>query len=121
MKTNAITSVSKKQYQDISPIHCATKYLRDELTDFWPSVGQALEQAKLRFCYVVFNSHMFNATEVQLRNWCFHLQFFLFKRPIHVCRSRTPNGVRYANFPTTIIDQKVQLLKPFNLRELYAT
>jgi hypothetical protein len=34
------------------------------------------------FCYVVFNSHIFNATEVQLSKWCFHLKFVLFMRPI---------------------------------------
>jgi hypothetical protein len=66
------------------------------------------------FCYVVFNSHMFNATEIQLWKWCFHLKFLLFMRPIHLWLSRTPNGVRCAHFPsviTTIMDQKVQLLK----------
>jgi hypothetical protein len=36
------------------------------------------------FCYVVFNSHMFNATEVQLCKWCFHIKFLLFMRPMHV-------------------------------------
>jgi hypothetical protein len=30
------------------------------------------------FCYVTFNSHMFNATEVQLWKWCFHLKIFTF-------------------------------------------
>jgi hypothetical protein len=43
-------------------------------------------------------------------------------RPIHVWRSRTPNGVRCAHFPsviTTKMDHKVQLLKPLNLGELY--
>jgi hypothetical protein len=38
-------------------------------------------------------------------------------RPIHLWRSRTPYGVRGAHFPcviTTIMDQKVQLLKPLN-------
>jgi hypothetical protein len=42
--------------------------------------------------------------------------------PIHVWRSRMPNGVRWAHFPsviTTVMDQKVQLLKPLNLRELF--
>jgi hypothetical protein len=45
-------------------------------------------------------------------------------RPIHVWRSRTPNGVRCAHFPsviTTIMDQKLQLLKPLNKREMYST
>jgi hypothetical protein len=40
-----------------------------------------------------------------------------------VWRSRTPDGVRCAHFPsviTTIMDQKVQLINPFNLGELYA-
>jgi hypothetical protein len=40
-----------------------------------------------------------------------------------VWRSRTPDGVRCAHFPivvTTIIDQKVQLINPLNLGELYA-
>jgi hypothetical protein len=43
-------------------------------------------------------------------------------RPIHLWRSRTPDGVRFAHFPsviTTIMDHKVQLIKPFNLGELY--
>jgi hypothetical protein len=31
-----------------------------------------------RFCYVVFNSHMFNASEVQLCKWCFHVKFLTF-------------------------------------------
>jgi hypothetical protein len=45
-------------------------------------------------------------------------------RPIHVWRSRTPDGVRCALFPsviTTIMDQKVQLLKPLNKRDLNTT
>jgi hypothetical protein len=45
-------------------------------------------------------------------------------RPIHVWRSRTPDGVRYAHFTsdiTTIMDHKVQLLKPLNKRELCTT
>jgi hypothetical protein len=77
-----------------------------------------------RFCYVVFNSHMFNATEVQLRNWYLHLNFLHFMRPKHVWRSRTPDGVRCAHFPNVItitMDQKVQLIKTLNLRELYTT
>jgi hypothetical protein len=39
-----------------------------------------------------------------------------------VWRSRTPDGVRFAHFPsviTTIMDHKLQLLKPMNLGELY--
>jgi hypothetical protein len=43
--------------------------------------------------------------------------------PIHVWRFRTPDGVRCAHFPsviTTIMDQKVQLINPLNLGELYA-
>jgi retron-type reverse transcriptase len=39
-------------------------------------------------------------------------------RPLHVWRSRTPDGVRCAHFPsviTTIMDQKVQLINPLNL------
>jgi hypothetical protein len=41
-----------------------------------------------------------------------------------MCSSRTPAGVRCAAFPsviTTVMDQKVQLLKPLNKRELYIT
>jgi hypothetical protein len=67
------------------------------------------------FCYVVFNSHMSNATEVQLWKWCFYMKFLLFMRPIQVWRSRMPDGVRCGHFPsviTTIMDRKVQLLKP---------
>jgi hypothetical protein len=70
-----------------------------------------------RFCYLVFNSHMFNVTELQLWKWCFHLKFLLLMRPIHVWLSRTPYGLLCALFPgviTTIMDQKVQLLKPLN-------
>jgi hypothetical protein len=45
-------------------------------------------------------------------------------RPIHLWRSRTPDGVRCAHFPsvitsTTIMDYKVQLINPLNLGELY--
>jgi hypothetical protein len=45
-------------------------------------------------------------------------------RPIRVWRSRTPDGVRCTHFPsvvTTIMDQKVQIIKPSNLGELYTT
>jgi hypothetical protein len=65
-----------------------------------------------RFCYVVFYSHMFNATEVQLWKWCTHTIFLLF-----MWRSRTPDGVRCLHFPsviTTIMDHKVQSSKPLN-------
>jgi hypothetical protein len=44
-------------------------------------------------------------------------------RPIHVWRSRTPDGIRCGHFPsviTTIMDYKVQLINPLNLGELYA-
>jgi hypothetical protein len=44
-------------------------------------------------------------------------------RPIHVWRSRTPDGVWCAHFPsvvTTIMYYKVQLINPLNLGELYA-
>jgi hypothetical protein len=51
-------------------------------------------------------------TEVQLCKWCFHIKFVLFMRPIHVWRSRTP--VDFPSDITTIMDQKVQLLKPLN-------
>jgi hypothetical protein len=60
------------------------------------------------FCYVVFNSHMFNATDVQLWKLCLHIKFLLFIRPIHAWHSRTPAGVRCAHFPsvyTTRMDQ----------------
>jgi hypothetical protein len=72
-----------------------------------------------RFCYVVFKPHMFNATEVQLQKWCSHIKFVLQMRPIHVWRSRTPD---LPSVITTIMDQKQQLLKPFNkyhVAELY--
>jgi hypothetical protein len=65
-----------------------------------------------RFCYVVFNSHMFNATEVQLWKWCY------FKWGQYTW------GVRCAHFSsviTTIMNHKLQLLKPLNKREWYAT
>jgi hypothetical protein len=45
-------------------------------------------------------------------------------RPVLVWRSRTPDGVRCAHFPsviTTTMDHKLQLLKPLNKRELYIT
>jgi hypothetical protein len=75
----------------------------------------------LRFCYVVFNSHMFNATEVHLWKWCYHTKFLLQMRPIYVWRSqsRTPAGDRCVHFfsvITAIMDQKPQLLKPLNKR-----
>jgi hypothetical protein len=40
-----------------------------------------------------------------------------------VWRSRTPDGVQCAHFPSvviTIMDYKVQLINPLNLGELYA-
>jgi hypothetical protein len=52
------------------------------------------------FCYVAFNSPMFNATYVQLHKWYFHIKFGLFIKPIHVWRSRTPAGVRCAHSPS---------------------
>jgi hypothetical protein len=51
-------------------------------------------------------------------------KFLLFMRPIHVCRFRTSAGIWCAHFPSviaTIMDHKVQLLKPLNLRNLYTT
>jgi hypothetical protein len=50
--------------------------------------------------------------------------YFSWGQYVHVLRSRMPDGVRCAHFPsviTTIIDHKVQLLKPLNIRELYTT
>jgi hypothetical protein len=84
---------------------------------FW-IIGSFLE-----FCYVVFNSHVLNVTLVQLCKWCFHKKFLFFMRPIHMWRSRTPVGVRCAHFPgviTTIMDQKVQLLKPQHWTDEFA-
>jgi hypothetical protein len=52
------------------------------------------------FCCMVFNSHMVNATEVQLRKWCCHLKFVLF-----MWRSRTPVGVQCAHFPIVLSQQ----------------
>jgi hypothetical protein len=43
---------------------------------------------------------------------------------VHMWRSRMTGGVQCAHFPsviTTIMDHKVQLLKPLNKRELYTT
>jgi hypothetical protein len=43
---------------------------------------------------------------------------------VHMWRSQTPAGVRCSHFPsviTTKMDHTVQLLKPLNKRELYAT
>jgi hypothetical protein len=53
-----------------------------------------------RFGDVVFNSHMFNATEVQLWKSCYNIKLLLFTRITNVWRSRTPDGVRCAHFPT---------------------
>jgi hypothetical protein len=73
---------------------------------FINSIGQNLFWISSRFgrvkfigfCYVVFNSQMFNATEVQLWKWCFHIKLLLFMRPIHVWRSRTlPNACYHNN------------------------
>jgi hypothetical protein len=58
-----------------------------------------------RFCYVVFNSHMFNATEIQLWKWCFLIKFLLFMRPVHLWRSRTPDGIRCAHFSRVLSQQ----------------
>jgi hypothetical protein len=56
----------------------------------------------------------------------FSYKFFTFyeANTVHVWRSRTPDGVWCAHFPsviTTIMDHKVLLLKPLKLRELYTT
>jgi hypothetical protein len=64
-------------------------------------------------CYVVFNSHMIDATEVQLRKWYWHTKFN-FNLGQYMC----------AHFPSVIIaimDQKQLLLEPLNKRELYTT
>jgi hypothetical protein len=49
---------------------------------------------KKRFCYVVFNSNMLNATEVHLCKWCFRTKFFLLMRPIHVLPNARRRSVR---------------------------
>jgi hypothetical protein len=75
------------------------------------------------FCYVIFNSHMFNAPRFNSEKDVSLKLLLLYMRPIHVWRSRTPDGVRCAHFPsviTTIMDQKVQFINPLNLGELYA-
>jgi hypothetical protein len=73
------------------------------------------------FCYTVwystFQSYWGSTVEMG-----FHIKFLFYVRPIHVWRSRTPDGVWCAHFYgviTTIMDQKLQLLKPLNKRELY--
>jgi hypothetical protein len=71
---------------------------------------------------MIFNSHMFNAPRFNSKR-CFLKIFFTLNEAIHVWRSRTPDGVRGGHFPsviTTIMDQKVQLINPLNLGELYA-
>jgi hypothetical protein len=43
---------------------------------------------------------------------------------LYMCRAPerlTALGARFPSVSTTIMDQKVQLIKPFNLRELYRT
>jgi hypothetical protein len=53
--------------------------------------------------------------------WSFN---FKCMRPTHMWRTRTPAGVRCAYLPsviTIIMDQKQQLLKPLNQRELCTT
>jgi hypothetical protein len=63
------------------------------------------------------NLHMLNASDVQLLNWCFLLNFS------NTCEALDPVPCA-RNFPsviTTIMDQKVQLLKSLNKRELNTT
>jgi hypothetical protein len=51
-------------------------------------------------------------------------KILLSMRTIHMWRSRTPAGIRCVHFAsviTTIMDHKLQFLKPLNKRELYTT
>jgi hypothetical protein len=44
---------------------------------YWVNEVSGPSEVYQGFCYVVLNSHMFNATEVQLCKWCFHIKFLL--------------------------------------------
>jgi hypothetical protein len=70
------------------------------------------------FCYVVFNSHMCNATEVQLLKWCIHKCFLLFHEA-NTCVA-LPNSWRrsvralslcyyYSNRSQSTVDKTVEL------------
>jgi hypothetical protein len=104
-----------------SIMQCTASILLIDSTS-WIRLAEFLIGKYHGFCYVIFNSHMFNAPrfnsekDVSLQNCLLEM------RPIHLWRSRTPDGVRCAHFPsviTTIMDHKVQLIKPLNLGELY--
>jgi hypothetical protein len=64
------------QTSEIAPIDNNSQKRRGKLFFSWvirleSQVCTEMEmRLVLRFCYVVFNSHMFNATEVQLWKWC---------------------------------------------------
>jgi hypothetical protein len=66
----------------------------------------------------MFNAPRFNSVkDVSLK------KIFTLNEAIHVWRSGTPDGVRCVNFPsvvTKIMDEKVQLINPLNLGELFA-
>jgi hypothetical protein len=70
----------------------------------------------IRFYCVVFNSHMFNDTEVQLWKWCYHIKIFTLNEA-NTCVALPNACVRCAHVPsviTTIMDQKLQFfLKRF--------
>jgi hypothetical protein len=56
----------------------------------------------------------------------FLYMIFNFHEAIQVWRSRTPDGVQCAHFPSVITiiingNEKVQMLKPLDKRELYTT
>jgi hypothetical protein len=52
-------------YTPLNHIQCCQEAPNPQ--KFWP------QNPKRRFCCVVFNSQMFNATKVQLWKWCFHI------------------------------------------------
>jgi hypothetical protein len=74
---------------------------------------------------MIFNSHMFNAPRFNSERDVSFKIILLLMRPIHVWRSRTPDGVRCAHFPrvvTTIMVNMIStimvLINTLNLGEL---
>jgi hypothetical protein len=72
-----ITTIMDQKVQVLKPVNSEggrieniwqpfpLSYIVYECTPVLPTLGQ-IYRSIFRFCYVVFNSHMFNATDVQL-------------------------------------------------------
>jgi hypothetical protein len=72
----ALNTMFKKSDEEL-PIVCKM----EDILHLWENIHRdrekTLEDNKFaRFCYVVFNSHMFNATKFHLCKWGFHIKFY---------------------------------------------